>query len=382
MENMLNFSKLVLDLTSIDGYFKAVTANAINTNHTIRNWLIGAYIIEFEQNGLERAQYATNLIQKIADELNQAGLSARNLRQFRQFYLTYSDLLALPNMHDSSVGNIWQSLPAKLHDNDIQGLMIWQTASAKLKSKNDVPKVPAEQIIHNLSYSHLVTIMAQDDPLKRTFYEIESIKGRWSVAQLKRQINTLLYERSAMSKDPGLLIKMVNDQLEYVPQSKEIIKDVFTFEFLGLNEKYMVHESVLERALLNHIEAFMLELGHGFCFEARQQKILIGDEYYFIDLVFYHRILKCHVIIDLKVEEFNYGNAGQINTYLNYYKDKVVRPDDNPPIGILFVTDKNKALVEYATSGMDQQLFKRKYLVELPDKEVLKKIIEKEIGII
>ncbi len=151
---------------------------------------------------------------------------------------------------------------------------------------------------------------------------------------------------------------------------------------MGISDKYLVNESELEKALLDNIEDFILELGHGFCFEARQQKILIGDEYFFIDLVFYHRILKCHILIDLKVENFSHHNAGQINTYLNYYKDKIVRPDDNPPIGILFVTDKNKALVEYATAGMDQQLFVRKYLVELPDKEVMKKIIEREIGII
>jgi predicted nuclease of restriction endonuclease-like (RecB) superfamily len=185
-----------------------------------------------------------------------------------------------------------------------------------------------------------------------------------------------------MSKDPSHLSKMVNENLDYIPSSEEIMKDVFTFEFLGLQEKYLVNESDLEKAILDNIESFILELGHGFCFEARQQKILIDEDYYFIDLVFYHRILKCHVLIDLKVENFTHYNAGQLNVYLNYYKDKIVRADDNPPIGILFVTDKSKALVEYATAGMDQQLFARKYLMELPDKEVMKKIIEKEIGII
>lgn len=141
----------------------------------------------------------------------------------------------------------------------------------------------------------------------------------------------------------------------------------------------MVEESDLETALLTHLQEFLLELGHGFCFEARQKKILIGDEYYFIDLVFYHRILKCHVLIDLKVEPFNHQNAGQLNTYLNYYKKEMAEPADNPPVGILLVTDKNTALVEYATAGMDNALFVSKYLVHLPDAAQLQQFVQNEL---
>lgn len=379
---MINFEKLISDVITIDSHFKEGTANVINKNFTIRNWLIGAYIVEFEQNGKERAEYGGNLIQKLAEQDNIRGLSARSLAQFKQFYLLYSYLITESSLPEKLTTNFLQSTTAKLQDTDLHNITILQSATAKSVNKEDSLKLPSEKLLNNLSYTHFSQLLSIDDPLKRTFYELETIKGRWSVSQLKRQINTLFYERSAISKDPALLSKMVNDELTYQPKSHEIVKDVFTFEFLGIPDKYLVNESELEKALLDNIEDFILELGHGFCFEARQQKILIGDEYFFIDLVFYHRILKCHILIDLKVENFSHLNAGQINTYLNYYKDKIVRPDDNPPIGILFVTDKNKALVEYATAGMDQQLFVRKYLVELPDKEVMKKIIEREIGIL
>ena len=154
---------------------------------------------------------------------------------------------------------------------------------------------------------------------------------------------------------------------------------MYAFEFLGLKTKDAVEESDLETALLDYLQDFMLEMGHGFCLEARQKKMLIGDEYFYVDLVFYHRVLKCHVLVDLKVEAFDHNNIGQLNTYVNYYKATVMLKEDNPPIGILLVTDKNKALVEFATAGIDNQLFVSKYLLELPGKEQLEAFIQKEI---
>jgi predicted nuclease of restriction endonuclease-like (RecB) superfamily len=208
---------------------------------------------------------------------------------------------------------------------------------------------------------------------------MECIKGTWSVRELKRQINSLYFERMGMSKKPELLSQLT--QQEIVPQTpNEIVKSVYAFEFLGLNAKDAVEESDLETALLDQLQHFMLEMGHGFCLEARQRKILIGDEYFFVDLVFYHRILKCHVLVELKVEDFNHHNVGQLNTYVNYYKAEVMQPDDNPTVGILLVTQKNNALVEYATAGMDNQLFVSKYLLELPKKEELAAFIQKEIA--
>jgi predicted nuclease of restriction endonuclease-like (RecB) superfamily len=195
---------------------------------------------------------------------------------------------------------------------------------------------------------------------------------------LRRQINSLYFERSGISKNPAKLSTLVAEKAEPL-QPADVIKSVYAFEFLGYKPKEVVEEQDLETALLDHLQEFLLELGHGFCFEARQQKILIGDEYFFIDLVFYHRILKCHVLIDLKIEEFNHVNAGQLNTYLNYYKKEVSEKTDNPPVGILLVTNKNEALVEYATAGMDNKLFVSKYLVQLPSKEQLQQFVQNEL---
>ena len=233
-------------------------------------------------------------------------------------------------------------------------------------------------LINKLSFSHLVELLEIAEPLKRTFYEIECIKGTWSVRELRRQVNSLYYERSSLSKQPEKLAAIVAGKTEPMAPA-DIVKQVYTFEFLGLPAKDVVEEHHLETALLSHLQEFIIELGNGFCFEARQKKILIGDEYFFIDLVFYHRLLKCHVLIDLKVDAFNHVNAGQLNTYLNYYKAEVMQPDDNPPVGILLVTQQNKALVEYATAGMDNTLFVSKYLLLLPNKQQLQQFIQNEL---
>jgi predicted nuclease of restriction endonuclease-like (RecB) superfamily len=181
-----------------------------------------------------------------------------------------------------------------------------------------------------------------------------------------------------LSAKPELLSQITQQNTEALLPT-DIIKSVYAFEFLGLKTKDAVEESDLETALLDHLQDFMLEMGHGFCLEARQKKILIGDEYFFVDLVFYHRILKCHVLIELKVEEFNHHNIGQLNTYVNYYKAEIMEPTDNPTVGILLVTNKNQTLVEYATAGIDNQLFVSKYLLELPKKEQLEAFIKTEM---
>ncbi len=195
---------------------------------------------------------------------------------------------------------------------------------------------------------------------------------------MRRKINSMLFERSALSKKPKLLLEQIHRTV--LPESRNtLVKDVYTFEFLDLPVADAVEESDLETALINHLRDFILELGNGFCLEARQKRILMGNEYYFIDLVFYHRILKCHVLIELKVEDFTHVNIGQLNAYLNYFKQEVKQPDDNDPIGILLVTNKNEALVEYALAGLDKNLFVSKYLLELPSKEKLEKFLLKEL---
>jgi predicted nuclease of restriction endonuclease-like (RecB) superfamily len=333
--------------------------------------------VEFEQNGEERAAYGSQLLSKIAERCkNIKGVDERSLRNFRKFYIQYAYLQNNINQLYADF-SIRGSLNTELDFNTSKEL-IEIRGSLTTESSESQHRVPAQKILSKLSFTHLEQLISIEDPLKRTFYEIECIKGTWSVRELKRQINSLYFERSGMSAKPELLSELTQQKTETVNAS-DLVKSVYAFEFLGLKAKDAVEESDLETALLDHLQDFMMEMGHGFCLEARQKKILIGDEYFFVDLVFYHRILKCHVLIELKVEDFNHHNIGQLNTYVNYYKAEVMQADDNPTVGILLVTQKNNALVEYATAGMDNQLFVSKYMLELPKKEELEEFILNEM---
>lgn len=231
-----------------------------------------------------------------------------------------------------------------------------------------------------MSFTHLVQLFPINDPLKRTFYELECIKGNWKVDELRRQISTLYFERSGLSLNPGKLSEITQSKAEK-STTNDFIKSPFTFDFLGLKSKDIVYESDLEQALIDNLEEFLLELGHGFCFEAKQKRITNGGKYYFIDLVFYHRVLKCHVLVELKMKEVEHENIGQLKTYINYYKKNITLPDDNPPVGILLVTENDKELVEYAVADSDQDLFVSKYILELPSKNKLQEFIRKELSV-
>lgn len=239
-------------------------------------------------------------------------------------------------------------------------------------------QIPPDKLIKRLSYSHIELIVDLDDDLKRAFYGIECIRGNWSVRELKRQINSLYYERSGLSKDKKKLATLVKKGAE-TTEPKLTVRDPYIFEFLGLKPTEVMSESHLEEQLLDKMQEFLLELGHGFCFEARQKRILIGDKHFFVDLVFYHRILKCHVLVDLKLEEFSHENIGQLNTYVSWYRDNMMIKGDNPPVGILLCTGKNHVLVEYALAGMSNNLFVSKYQLELPKKEEMQRFIEKQV---
>ena len=371
----MKFENLIQSILQAHTALHQYASRAINRSLTMRNWLIGFYIAEFEQRGEDRAQYGEQLLQRLAEKLNQESMSYRNLKLFRQFYFIY------PQIGQSIIAqfdSIKQSSVEGFYLIKNQLVEIGQSIAQFEMSAHAYLQTPPEKLITKLSYTHLVQLLPITDPLKRIFYEIECIKGSWTVAELKRQINSLYFERSGLSKHPEKLSVVVAEKAETM-QPADIIKSVYAFEFLGLHVKDIVEETDLETALLDHLQNFMLELGYGFCLEARQKRILIGNEYFFIDLVFYHRILKCHVLIDLKIEEFTHANAGQLNTYLNYYTAEVKQPSDNPPVGILLVTNKNQALVEYATGGMDRHLFVSKYLVELPSKEQLENFVRNEL---
>ena len=208
---------------------------------------------------------------------------------------------------------------------------------------------------------------------------METIRGCWSVKELERQIHSLYYERSGLSQNKEALSALVQQQAAQL-RPKDVINTPVTLEFLGLNDRALVTESDLEQSTLDNLQNFLLEMGHGFCFEARQKRILIDGDYYFADLVFYHRILKCHIIVELKIDRFRHEYASQLNMYLNYYKAEIMQPDDNPPVGILLCTEKGDTLVKYATAGLDPNIFVQKYMVELPTEDEIKKFISREIN--
>jgi predicted nuclease of restriction endonuclease-like (RecB) superfamily len=282
------------------------------------------------------------------------------------------------------IQTIWGALTPKLQNTQIRGTASPESDRISSKVWSVTPLstsnvlVPSDILIAKLSYTHLEMLLNISEPLKRTFYEIECIKGTWSVRELKRQIASLYFECSGLSQHPEKLAELVQQKTQ-PQQPKDIVKNSYAFEFLDLGLQPIVEESDLETALLDNLQQFILELGNGFCLEARQKRILIGDTYYFIDLLFYHRILKCHVLIELKIGAFEHADIGQLNTYLNFFKAEMAEANDNPPVGILLVAEKDHALVKYATAGMDENLFVQQYLVKLPSQEQLVNHIENEL---
>ena len=376
IKKALNFEALVVEIQQTHQHFQQQAVKAVNMSLTIRNYLIGFYIVEFEQKGEDRAAYGSKLLDSLAAKLSIKGLVSAEISRCRQFYFCYPQILGALTQEFKNL--VPQHILGTLSQDSTMGVEPSIKVSSNLQSTKSNLYVPGEKLLSKLSFSHLVELIKIQDHLKRTFYEIECIKGTWSVRELKRQINSLYFERSGMSAKPELLSELTQQKAETASPT-DIVKSVYAFEFLGLKTKDAVEESDLETALLDHLQDFMMEMGHGFCLEARQKKMLIGDEYFFIDLVFYHRILKCHVLVELKVEDFNHHNIGQLNTYVNYYKAKEMQTDDNPTVGILLVTNKNNALVEFATAGIDNHLFVSKYLLELPKKEQLEAFINNEL---
>ncbi len=232
--------------------------------------------------------------------------------------------------------------------------------------------------LSKVSFSHILEFIKIEEPLQRSFYEIQTIKNCWTVRQLQREINSLLYERIGLSSNKELLFdKLKNDNFNCF---SEIIKSPYILEFLNIPEKSEFSENDLEQEIINHLQQFLIELGRGFCFEVRQKRISFNNKHYRIDLVFYHRILKCHILIDLKIGEFDHSDAGQMNVYLNYFKENEMSENDNPPIGIILCSQKDTALVHYATGGLSQEVFVSKYKLQLPTEGELKAIIEKDVN--
>jgi predicted nuclease of restriction endonuclease-like (RecB) superfamily len=270
---------------------------------------------------------------------------------------------------------ISQTLPDQLQVSNYKANTIRQSLSDEsIKEKDDY----FLKLLQSTSFSHFTELIKIDDHPKRRFYELLILKTTLSVRELQRQIQTLTYERFGLSQNKDVAFDQIQQKI--IPeQSTDIVKSHYFFEFLDIKYPYLIEENELEQALINHLQEFIIELGNGFCFEARQKRVLIGDEYFFIDLVFYHRILKCHVLIDLKTEKAKHTHIGQLKAYVQHYKKTVMTHGDNPPVGILLVTDQNKTLVEYAIAESDKELFVSKYLLQLPNKEILESFINNEL---
>lgn len=356
------------DLTSIiqttHDAAQSSAVKAINRMQTMRNWLIGYYIVEYEQHGKDRAEYGTQLLKKLEERVNRKGMTTTLFKWARKFYRLY------PQMTDNLPVRICATMMHQLQSIENKEDAIGASMMHQFMT-------PGKTIISHLSFTHLREIMTIDDPLARYFYEQECIKCTWSVRELRRQISTNLYVRAGISSNPEKMFSLPSIQGH---DSVDLqIRQPFTFEFLGLKAQDVVDEHDLENALISHLQEFILELGKGFCFESRQKRIIIDDEYYYPDLVFYNRILHCGVIIELKNEEFSYENFGQLNAYVSHYRENEMQPGDNPPIGILLCTRKGKKMVEYALAGMDNQLFVSTYMLQLPDKKTLEDFLLKQL---
>jgi predicted nuclease of restriction endonuclease-like (RecB) superfamily len=358
------FEALVRAIHGVDAELAAQAARAVNVSLTLRNWIIGCYIAEYELSGADRAAYGERLLDSLAAELGRLEVSNCNRRQlyrYLRFYRTYPGIVG--------------TLPPQS-----RALLPGGNSPEGQKGGTPSPQsgVPADVLLNRLSYSHLELIVDLGDEAKRDFYAEESIRGNWSVRELRRQIASLYFERSGLSRDKTGLAELAQAGAE--PAGPRLaVRDPYIFEFLGLQPKEVMSESHLEDQLLDRLQEFLLELGHGFCFEARQKRILIGDSHGFVDLVFYHRILKCHVLIELKLEAFSHENIGQLNTYVSWYARNMMSEGDGPPIGILLCTQKDHALVEYALAGMDNQLFVSKYQLHLPGREQLQRELERTL---
>ena len=350
-----HYSTLIADLDVLIEQGRKAAVRSINTALVSTYWLIGRRIVEFEQKGKERAEYGEATLRRIAEDLTRKfgkGFGFSQMKMIRQFYLAY------PGKSRTLSGQSVQSEKG-------------QTLSGQLSAtdRNDI------SVRFPLSWSHYCLLVRIDEPVKRDFYETESIRGNWSVRQLDRQIQSMLYERTALSRRKLAVIAKAHEKPIALKPEDEI-KDPYILEFLGLKDEYS--ESELEEALIRHLEHFLLELGIGFTFIARQKRITLEGTHYRLDLLFYHRVLRCLVAIDLKIGEFTHADAGQMNLYLNYLKDKEKLLAENDPVGIILCTDKKKTVVEYALGGLDNKIFASKYKLRLPDPEVLRAEIELE----
>ncbi len=358
------FEDLVEAIRAVHERMSAQAGRAVNISLTLRNWIIGHYIEQYELRGRDRAAYGERMFQELAKRLTKHGISNSNRRQLYRY-------LEFRRVYPQIVRTLSPQLRELVEQGDEEGGEKVGTPSPQLV-------IPAETLVSRLSYSHFELLTVIEDDFKRIFYEAECMRGNWSVRELKRQIGALYFERSGLSKNKEKLAKMVQSGI-VMAEPRLAVRDPYVFEFLNLRSREVMGESDLEDALLDRLHDFLLELGNGFCFEARQKRVLIGNTHNFVDLVFYHRILKCHVLIELKVSEFTHEHMGQLNTYVSWYKRNMMTKGDSPPVGILLCTQKDRAMVEYALADLDNSLFVSKYQLELPHAEEIERFLVQQM---
>ena len=378
MSAALTFQELIGSIEETSRQLARRAKVAVNTSLTLRNWLIGFYIDEYELHGADRAGYGEGLVDAVAEALSAKGLrhcDRRALYRYRAFYAAYPAIVG--SLSPQSLGGL--SLPLTVKVPGIVGALTPQSDRALAVAPTPPSPEAAQELLTRLSYTHLEQLVGIDDAAKRRFYEQRCVEGTWSVRELKRQIASLYFERTALSRDKASLHEQTREAAE-VEAAPLDLRDPYVFEFLGLKSAEVMGESELEDALLDKLQAFLLELGHGFCFEARQKRLLIGDTYNFVDLVFYHRVLKCHVLIELKVGKFTHEHVGQLNTYVSWYAANETTEGDSPPIGLLLCTEKDHTVVRYALAGMSNQLFVSRYRVALPTEEEIQGMLAGVFG--
>ena len=328
------YRQLVQQISDTYTQGRVQAVQAVNAQLVQTYWQVGRHIVEFEQAGQVRAEYGKALIDTLAADLglrHGKGFSRSNLIRFRQFYLAY------PGLAEKSA-----------------------------------------TLSHQLTWSHIVELLKIDDPLERGFYEQQALRERWSVRELVRQKDSSLFLRLAASQDKAGILQLAA-QGQVVEQPADLLREPYVFEFLKIPEPYHVSETQLETLLCDHLQPFLLELGKGFTFVGRQYRVTINGTHHRVDLVFYHRILRCFVLIDLKLGEVQHHDIGQMNLYLGYFANEENVEGDNPPVGIILSRQKDELLVEYATYGMSSQLFVQKYQLYLPDREALQRELEETL---
>ncbi len=376
------YAGLVGDIAGLLESARRTSARAVNALMTATYWEVGRRIVEFEQGGKARATYGEALLKQLAADLTARfgrGFAWRNLFQMRAFYVAYpSKILQTvsaisPPGHDVDKGATpsRRSLTSEKHPTpsaESDGAIL-QTASEDSTLAQLAARFP-------LPWSAYVRLLAVKNEPARRFYETEALRGGWSVRQLDRQIESQFYERTALSRNKAaLLSKGARARPEDAVSAEEEVKDPYVLEFLGLRDEYS--ETDLEEALIRHLESFLLELGGDFCFAGRQKRLRIGDEWFRVDLVFYHRRLRCLVLIDLKLGRFAHSDAGQMHTYLNYAAEHWTRPGENPPVGLILCAERNESLARYALGNLPNKVLAAEYRTVLPDEKLLAADLEK-----